>query len=120
MMVYLTGLKALPKDVIDAARVDGAGAWHRLVHVIIPMMKTILVIVVTLDLIESLKTFDIVLATTRGGPGVSTEVLGTRIYKAAFEHWKLGYSCAIATILFLVTMVITTIYLYVLMKEKRY
>lgn len=120
MMVYLTGLQALPKGVLDAARVDGADAWHRLFHVIIPMMKMILVIVITLDLIESLKTFDIVLTTTRGGPGVSTEVLGTRIYKAAFQHWELGYACAIATVLFLITMVITAVYLHILMKGKEY
>lgn len=120
MMVYLTGLQALPKGVLDAARVDGADPWHRLFHVIIPMMKMILVVVITLDLIESLKTFDIVFTTTRGGPGVSTEVLGTRIYKAAFQHWELGYSCAIATVLFLITMVITAVYLHILMKGKKY
>lgn len=120
MMVYLTGLQALPKGVLDAARVDGADPWHRLFHVIIPMMKMILVVVITLDLIESLKTFDIVFTTTMGGPGVSTEVLGTRIYKAAFQHWELGYSCAIATVLFLITMVITAVYLHILMKGKKY
>jgi len=120
MMVYLTGLQALPKEVLDAARVDGANAWHRLFHMIIPMMKMIFVIVITLDFIESFKTFDIVFATTRGGPGASTEVLGTRIYKAAFQHWELGYSCAIATVLFLTTMVITAVYLHILMKGKKY
>ena len=120
MMMYLTRLQSLPTDLIDAAKVDGASAWQRLWHVIIPLMRITFIIVVTLDLIESLKTFDIVLATTRGGPGVSTEILGTRIYKAAFEHWELGYSCAIGAVLFPIAMVITIVYLHVIMRGEEY
>ena len=120
MMIYLTRLQSLPTDLIDAAKVDGANWWQRLWHVIIPLMRITFIIVVTLDLIESLKTFDIVMATTRGGPGVSTEILGTRIYKAAFDHWELGYACAIGVVLFLIAMVITIVYLHVIIKGEEH
>lgn len=118
MMIYLTRLQSLPADVIDAAKVDGANAWQRLWYVIAPLMRISFVIVVLIDIIASLRTFDIVLATTGGGPGVSTEVLGLRIYREAFQMWNMGYSAAISTVLLTIAMIITVVYLYVIMRRE--
>lgn len=120
MMIYLTRLQSLPRSIIEAAEVDGANAWQRLRYVIVPLMKTAFVIVITLDIIESLRTFDVVYATTRGGPGMATEILGTRIYKEAFNFWEFGYSSAISTVLFLIAMAITVVYLYFVLKGEEY
>jgi ABC-type sugar transport system permease subunit len=118
MMIYLVGLQSLSKEVLDASMVDGVNFWQRLIYIIVPLMRRSFIVVVSLDLISVLTTFDIVATTTRGGPGVSTEVLGTRIYKAAFEYWELGYSAALATALFVLSMIITIIYLNIVVKDQ--
>ena len=93
MVVLLAAIHAIPADYLDAARVDGAGAARRVVHVLVPLLRPTLVNLAILDFIGKMKQFALVWVMTRGGPMWGTETVATYVVKRAFE-WKtldLGY-----------------------------
>ncbi len=101
MVVLSAAYKALPKDVLEAATVDGANAWQAFWRVSIPMMsRTILFILMTM-VINALKMVDLVLVMTQGGPQGSTRVIGFTVFWEMFNNQKLGYGSAVAVILFI-------------------
>ncbi len=106
MVVCLAALHSLPTEVLEAAELDDCGWWAKLVHIVVPMLRTTLLNLLVLAFISRMKVFDLVWITTRGGPLWSTETASTYIYKRAFE-WRsfdLGYPSAIAVIWFLVVI----------------
>jgi len=111
MILYLAGLQGIDPGLIDAANVDGANNWQRFRHVIFPLLTPITVIVIVISIIDSLRAFDLVSVMTRGGPFNSSSVLANFMYIEAFNNYKMGYSAAIAVILFLISLVFIFIYL---------
>ena len=104
MVVMLAAIHAIPLEYLDAARVDGAGTWHRLIHIIVPLLRPTMVNLAILDFIGKMKQFALVWVMTRGGPMWGTETVATYVIKRAFE-WKtldLGYPSAIAVIWFII------------------
>jgi ABC-type sugar transport system permease subunit len=104
MVVMLAAIHAIPAEYQEAARVDGAGTWHRLLHIIIPLLRPTMVNLAILDFIGKMKQFALVWVMTRGGPMWGTETVATYVIKRAFE-WKtldLGYPSAIAVIWFVI------------------
>jgi ABC-type sugar transport system permease subunit len=104
MVVLLAAIHAIPPDYLDAARVDGAGAGRRVVHVLVPLLRPTLVNLAILDFIGKMKQFGLVWVMTRGGPMWGTETVATYVVKRAFE-WKtldLGYPSAIAVLWFVI------------------
>jgi raffinose/stachyose/melibiose transport system permease protein len=99
MVIFLAALQGIPRELEEAAALDGAGRLQRLRHVVIPLIAPALTINVTLSTIGGLKLFDQVFAITGGGPGYSTETLSTLIYKQAFVFGQYGYSTAVALVL---------------------
>jgi ABC-type sugar transport system permease subunit len=102
MVVMLAAIHAIPMEYIEAARVDGAGPWHRLFYIIIPLLRPTMVNLAILDVIGKMKQFALVWVMTRGGPMWGTETVATYVIKRAFE-WKtldLGYPSAIAVLWF--------------------
>ncbi|MDR0636643.1 MAG: sugar ABC transporter permease [Treponema sp.] len=109
MIMFLAGLKNIPQHLYEAARIDGANAWHCFRHVTWPMLSPTTFMVTILCMIASFQVFDIINVTTKGGPGRATTVLVFRIYREAFNNWKMGYASAIAYFLFVIILVITLI-----------
>lgn len=104
-IIYLAGLQSVPGDLEEAARIDGASAWRQLIDITLPVIRPILVIGIVFRLIDAIKTFDLIYATTRGGPGTSTELLSFKVFQTAFQAYELGYGAAISVlILILVTV----------------
>jgi ABC-type sugar transport system permease subunit len=103
MLLYLAALQSISPSMIEAATLDGAGAWRRMIHIIWPNVRpvTFLVSIVTLRgvLFDS---FDVVQVMTNGGPINSTDILIKYIYDVAFSQLKLGYASALATLLLLI------------------
>ncbi|WPO86739.1 sugar ABC transporter permease [Herbiconiux sp. KACC 21604] len=95
-ILYLTALQALPQGVFEAAQLDGAGFWHRLRHLTIPLLAPMTFFVVVQALITSFQAFDLVYVLTGGGPQGGTEVLGMLMYREAFRLGDFGYGTAIA------------------------
>jgi len=109
MVVMLAAIHAIPAEYVEAARVDGAGPWHRLLHIIIPLLRPTMVNLAILDFIGKMKQFALVWVMTRGGPMWGTETVATYVIKRAFE-WKtldLGYPSAIAVIWFVIIFGLT-------------
>ena len=106
MIIFLAGLTAVSGELTEAAVMDGANRRQRFTHVIWPALTPALVVVVSLSLINALKSFDIVYVMTSGGPFRATETLALFSYRVAFNSYDAGYSTAAAAVLFVLTTVI--------------
>jgi raffinose/stachyose/melibiose transport system permease protein len=96
MVIFLAALQGIPRELEEAAALDGAGRWQRFRHIVFPLLAPAMTINLTLSTIGGLKLFDQVFAITGGGPGYATETLSTLIYKQAFVFGLYGYSTAVA------------------------
>jgi ABC-type sugar transport system permease subunit len=119
MTIIIAGLQGVPKDLEDAARIDGATFWKNVRYVIIPLLKPILTVVVGLVIIDAFRVFDLVFVMTQGGPARSTEVIATYIYRIAFRDFRLGYATAMSTISMIIVSVISLVYFKFSMKSNQ-
>jgi raffinose/stachyose/melibiose transport system permease protein len=108
-LIFLGGLQNLPKDVLDAARIDGVGAVKRAFTVDIPLLLPQFRIVVILSGIYAVQNFVPILLLTNGGPGTATMVPGLDMYQSAFQNDQYGYGMAIGTLLFVVMLIFTLV-----------
>ncbi|MFS0820256.1 carbohydrate ABC transporter permease [Bacillus sp. 1P02SD] len=111
MLLLSTGLSSLPDDVYEAASLDGANWFQRLIHITLPLLKPVILVVLMLGFIYTFKVFDLVYVMTGGGPINSTEVLSTVAYRFSFDEFKFSLGAAAANILFLILFVVSLIYL---------
>jgi raffinose/stachyose/melibiose transport system permease protein len=105
MFVYLAGLKAIPHELLESARVEGANAWQVFRYVRVPLLGPAFTFNITLTLIGALSIFDIILAMTRGGPGRASEVMNLAVWRQ-FGAGAFAYSAAIGTVLFIVVITV--------------
>ena len=106
-VIYLASLQSVPKDILEAAQIDGANRWQRFWNVTWPLLAPGVTINVVLLLIMTFKLYDQVAVLTGGGPGFRTETLSYYIIRVAFSNNQLGYASTIAVFLFIVTAVIS-------------
>jgi ABC-type sugar transport system permease subunit len=118
MMVFLAGLQGVPREMLEAARIDGASAWQRTRYVTIPALRNTTIFVVTITTILAFRLFVQPYLMTRGGPGDSTLSLIQSIYETTFLTQDLGRACA-AAFLFLIWVGFLTLLQRVLLKEER-
>ena len=111
MIMMLAGLQTVPDQLLRAAQVDGAGAWHRFWHITLPHLKNVSVVTILLLLVANLNAFTIPYVMTRGGPAGASEIWITQIYQIAFGRIRFGLASAYSVILFIVMM--TMGYFYV-------
>lgn len=109
MVILLAGLQAIPTDVIEAARVDGAGWWRRLRSIVLPLLSPSTFFVVVISLINGFQVFDQVYAMTGGGPDASTETVVLRVHALAFRYGEAGGAAALSWLLFAVILAVTVI-----------
>lgn len=109
MIIYLAGLQGIPKETYEAASLDGANSWQSFRYVTLPMLQKTTFFVSIILTINCFKVYDQVFMITQGGPGTSTLVLVMHIYNTAFVNWDLGYSSAVAVVLFVMVLIITII-----------
>jgi multiple sugar transport system permease protein len=103
MIVYSAGLEGIPKDMYEAAEIDGASRWKTFWRITVPMLRSTTLVVITLTLLWELKIFDIVYVVTQGGPGGASSVLAFDMYSEAFQGNNLPTGAAIAVLLTLMT-----------------
>ena len=106
MLLYLAALQGIPKELYEAAISDGASPWQQFRHVTLPGLRTTNFVVIALSLIESFKVFDLVFVMTNGGPGNSTQVLGTWMFANVFQYFNAGYGTAIAVVITVVALLV--------------
>jgi multiple sugar transport system permease protein len=109
-LILLAGLQALPDDVYEAARLDGANAWQRFVFITLPLLMPSIMVALIFRTITAIQTFDIPLAMTRGGPGNATETLAMYIRTTTLDYLDLGYGSALAVIVLVLSLALTSLY----------
>lgn len=106
-LVLLATLATLPPDVYEAARLDRASAWQRFWFITLPLIRPAVVLVVILRTMTALSAFAAIFAATGGGPGTSTEILNLYAYRTSFTELNLGYGATLATVLLLLTVLVS-------------
>ena len=110
-VICAAGLKALPSDCLQAGLVDGATSGQIFRHIVLPLIKPVLVVVVMIRFIDAFKVFDTVYVMTNGGPGSATEMLPNYIYKQGLKFFDAGYAAALAIVFVLVMTLCTGFFL---------
>ncbi|MFF4902633.1 carbohydrate ABC transporter permease [Streptomyces sp. NPDC001068] len=103
LVLYIAGLQTVPASLIEAARLDGAGRWQTLRHVTLPMISPIVTVNIVLTLVSLLRTYDLVLSLTAGGPAGSTQTGAYLILGESFQNNVLGYGSAQSVVLTVIT-----------------
>lgn len=109
MVILLAGLQAIDPELLDAARVDGAGWWRRLVSITLPLLSPATFFVVVISLINGFQVFDQVYAMTGGGPGGASQVVVQQIYDLTFRYGRAGEASALSWLLFIVILAVTVV-----------
>jgi alpha-glucoside transport system permease protein len=104
MVVLSAAMKGIPTEIIEAARVDGAGEWHIFRRIMLPMLSLPIAVVTVWLFINVIKVFDIIYVMTRGGPGTSSQVIAGRMYTETFHGGDIGYGAAIAVVMLLLVL----------------
>ncbi len=110
MILFLAAMAAIPPSVHEAATLDGVSEWRRFFSITLPIIKRPTFVVIMLQIMFAFKTFDIFWVMTRGGPGTTTEVLATYLYRTAFNFTDYGKACAIAVVMLVLITTISLIY----------
>jgi len=113
-LMLLAALQSIPPDLAAAAQVDGANRPRVFWHVTLPLLRNPLMLVVLLLVVFSINTFEMIFATTGGGPGYASEVMGVHIYRLAFRYYKLSTASAGGVMIFVVSSAITFLYIKLL------
>lgn len=109
MVILYSGLLSIPEDVIEAAKVDGAYGWKLFIQIKLPYLYSVLTVTLVMAVNGLLKAFDVPFITTYGGPGRSTELVATYMYKVAFASTKYGYASTIAVFLVVESVLLVSI-----------
>jgi multiple sugar transport system permease protein len=107
MVVLLAGLQGVPEHLLEAARIDGANAWHEFWHVVVPMISPVLFFVIIVQVIGSFQIFTPTYIMTEGGPGNATLTIVLYLYRNGFQYFQMGYASAIAWVLVVVVLAAT-------------
>ena len=118
-LACLAGLQSIPEELYEAARIDGAGAWSRFLHVTLPQLRSVILVVLLLRTIWMFNKFDIIWLMTRGGPQHATEHLPVLSYRLAFEFYDIGKGAAISTISFLILSALIVLYFHLFPLDQK-
>jgi multiple sugar transport system permease protein len=118
-VIFLAALQTVDREQIEAAIIDGAGAWRRLVHVVIPSMRDIIAINVVLTTILTFNYFDMIWVLTRGGPQNATHIFPTKIYELGFGQFRFGDAATYGVFSIIVLAMLIAIYVLVRTSERR-
>jgi multiple sugar transport system permease protein len=108
-VILLAGLQAIPREYLEAAAVDGAGAWRRFRHIVLPLLSPTTFFVVVISLINGFQVFDQVYVMTGGGPAGASEVVVLQVYDLTFRYGRAGDASALSWLLFALVLVVTAV-----------
>ena len=111
VILLLAGLKVIPRELYQAARIDGAGAWPTFRRITLPLLMPVILVVLIFRTLDAFRIFDAVYVLTGGGPANTTETLSIYAYKVLFQTLQFGYGSTLAVVVFLCTGAITVLYI---------
>jgi ABC-type sugar transport system permease subunit len=113
-LLLLAGLQSIDGSLYEAAKIDGASAWGRFVHVTLPLLRPALLVALIFRTLDAFRVFDLIFVLTRGGPGTATEPIALYAFSALLEELRFGYGSALSVIVFLVTFALALGYVRLL------
>jgi multiple sugar transport system permease protein len=118
-VLYLAGLQDIPRDLYEAAAIDGAGPWQQIRRITIPMLARTTSLVVVLQVIASLKVFDQMYIMTSGGPNFSTRPALEYIYDVGFTDFRVGYASAASTLFFILVLAVSAVWVVLTRRQEQ-
>jgi multiple sugar transport system permease protein len=118
MILLTTGLTTIPKDIYESAAIDGARAVQRFIRITLPLLKPAMMSLLVLGFIYTFKVYELVVIMTKGGPVNATEMMSTYAYKLSFDQFHFSQGAAAANIMFLVLLIVGSVYLKAVYKEE--
>ncbi len=119
MLIVLAGLNKIPASVMEASSLDGTSGWQRFVYIVLPMLRAEFLVALLFRTVDVVRIYDIIYATTRGGPGTFSESASVYLQITAFQFRDLGYACAFAFTLVLLGVAWANLYLRVLRSREK-
>jgi multiple sugar transport system permease protein len=111
-VLLFSALQDVPTEIVEAARIDGAGPWQRLVRVKLPIIRPVIEVVFVLGFVFTVKVFDVVIGLTQGGPANSTQLIATWAYNLSFQDFNFGQGAALNTVLLLIALIAAPLYIW--------
>lgn len=118
MLLFLVAIQKIPEGIYESAVIDGANGWQKFWYITVPQVRGTIVLSSILTIIGGFKVFDEVYVMTAGGPGRATEVLASFLYRSGFRNDEMGYASSIATVIFIITFLITLLQLKTTEKQE--
>ncbi|HXV28901.1 MAG TPA: sugar ABC transporter permease [Sinorhizobium sp.] len=119
MMIYIAALQAVPKELLEAARLEGAGRWAIVRHVQVPMIASAIGVSVFFSIVGSLQLFDVVIPLTNGGPSNTTHTIVTYLYTFGLTRTRIGFGSAVGVMLFIAAVAVAVLYQRQISKGSR-
>ena len=113
-LLFYTGMQAIPKDIYEAARIEGAGPWKNFFGITLPLIRPTMVFVLVTSIIGSFQVFDTIAVTTLGGPNYATRTIVWYIYENGFVNFRMGYASALSCALFVCLAIVTLVQMRIL------
>jgi ABC-type sugar transport system permease subunit len=120
VVVYIAGLQTIPRELYEAARVDGAGAWSRFRNVTLPHLSPVTFFLLVTGILSSMQAFDIIRVMTQGGPLDSTKTMVYQVYEQGFVNYRVGAASTVATVLFVFLLAVTVLQIRFLERRVHY
>jgi multiple sugar transport system permease protein len=118
-LIFLSGLRALPKDCIEAAKIDGASGFLIVKSVILPLLERVVLVAVLIRTIDSIKVFDYIYVLTMGGPGSSTESLSLYTYLTGYRYLNMGYASSLSYVVLIIINVLSMLFIRSLLRYQK-
>lgn len=118
MVIFIAGLMSVPKDILEAATIDGTSSWKQLIHMVLPLMVPSFIVTIFLSLQRGFMVYDVNYALTGGGPFGSTVMASMHVYDKAFQRFDYGVGQAEAFVLFFIVAAVTIIQVYLTKKME--
>jgi multiple sugar transport system permease protein len=119
LILFLVGLETIPREPIEASMIDGANSWQVFYHIVLPLLRPIMLLVVANAVINSVRMFDIPWVMIQGGPGRASETLAISLYRESFLLFRMGLGSAIAVVISILSLLASYRYLLSLGGGKR-
>lgn len=114
IVIVLAGLQSLPTEPFESAKIDGASGWQMLTRITLPMLRPVIVTAMVLRTVDLIKTFDVIMSSSQGGPGYSSENMNIYIYNTGLFYFRIGYSGALLLVYFFIILIVT----YIMSRQK--
>ncbi len=118
MLLLLAGLQTVPREIYEAASIDGSGGWSTFWRITWPLVRPTTIVTIVFITIQAINGVGMVLAITEGGPGRATEILGVHMYREAMEFFNFGYAAALSVVLLIINIILAAFYLRSMQQES--